>query len=175
VAPGGGFSKSNRQGAPEESAGPATLTHATIAAERRAMRDCIFCRIAAGEAPAEPVLETPRVLAFLDIAPVNYGHTLVIPKRHYDNLLDLPDALWLEIGQVCRRVAQALQMTLYAQGFNLGMNNFEAAGQVVFHAHLHVIPRYHSDGLQLFPQESYKPGDLAKTAEQLRKALNRQG
>jgi histidine triad (HIT) family protein len=144
-----------------------------IAAERIAMQDCIFCRIAAGQAPAVRVLETPGVLAFLDIAPVNYGHTLIIPKTHYQNLLDLPDALWLEMGQVSRRVAQALRASLYAQGFNVGMNNFEAAGQVVYHAHLHVIPRYHTDGLRLFPQESYKPGDMEKTGEQLRRALEK--
>ncbi len=138
------------------------------------MRDCIFCRIAAGRLPAAKVLETPRVLAFLDLAPVNYGHTLVIPRDHYQNLLDLPDDLWTEMGRVARRVAQALRGALYAQGFNLGMNNFEAAGQAVFHAHLHVIPRYFSDGLQLFPQESYRPGDLEKTAQQLRQALEKQ-
>jgi len=135
------------------------------------MPDCIFCRIVHGQLPAARVLETPGVLAFLDIAPVNYGHTLVIPKVHYQNLLELPDELWTEMGQVSRRVAQALRETLYAQGFNIGMNNFEAAGQVVFHAHIHVIPRYFSDGLKLFPQESYKPGDLEKTAAQLRQAL----
>lgn len=135
------------------------------------MQDCIFCRIVQGQLPAARILETPGVLAFLDIAPVNYGHTLVIPKVHYQNLLDLPDDLWTEIGQVSRRVAQALQGGLKAQGFNLGMNNFEAAGQVVFHAHLHVIPRYFSDGLHLFPQESYRSGDLEKTAAQLRQAL----
>jgi histidine triad (HIT) family protein len=139
------------------------------------MRDCIFCRIAAGEMPAVRVLETPEVLAFLDIAPVNYGHTLVIPKAHYQNLLELPDGLWTSIGQVCRRVAQALMATLSAQGFNIGMNNFGAAGQEVFHAHLHVIPRYHTDGLQLFPQASYKPGDREKTGEQLRWALEKLG
>jgi histidine triad (HIT) family protein len=137
------------------------------------MQDCIFCRIAAGEAPAVRVLETPQVLAFLDIAPVNYGHTLVIPKTHYENLLDLPDALWMEIGQICRRVAQALRATLQAQGFNLGMNNFAAAGQEVFHAHLHVIPRFDTDGLHLFPQESYKPGEMKKTGEQLRRFLEK--
>jgi len=137
------------------------------------MRDCIFCRIAAGETPAVRVLETPGVLAFLDMAPVNYGHTLVIPKAHHENLLDLPEALWTEMGQVCRRVAQALQAGLSAQGFNIGMNNLEAAGQVVFHAHLHVIPRYHTDGLRLFPQEIYKPGDREKTGEQLRRALEK--
>ena len=135
------------------------------------MPDCIFCRIVQGQLPAARVLETPAVLAFLDIAPVNYGHTLVIPKVHYQNLLELPDELWTEMGQISRRVAQALRATLYSQGFNIGMNNFEAAGQVVFHAHIHVIPRYFSDGLKLFPQESYKPGDLEKTAAQLRQAL----
>lgn len=135
------------------------------------MRDCIFCRIAAGKLPAEVVLDTPRVLAFLDIAPVHYGHTLVIPKEHHENLLDLPDDLWQEMGQVSREVARALQKALYARGFNLGMNNFEAAGQVVFHAHLHVIPRYLNDGLLLFPQGDYPPGDLEKVGQQLRQAL----
>ena len=137
------------------------------------MPDCIFCRIVAGHLPAARLLETPEVLAFLDIAPVNYGHTLVIPKAHYQTMLDLPDELWLEMGRVSRRVAQALRTTLYAQGFNICMNNFEAAGQVVFHAHIHVVPRYFSDGLHLFPQESYRPGDLEKTGEQLRRALEK--
>ena len=137
------------------------------------MRDCIFCKIVNGQIPATKIYEDELVVAFLDIAPVNYGHTLVIPKAHHQNLLELPDGLWTEMGQVCRRVAQALRATLSAQGFNLGMNNFEAAGQVVFHAHIHVIPRYHTDGLQLFPQESYKPGDLEKTGEQLRRALEK--
>ncbi|MCL4500906.1 MAG: HIT family protein [Deltaproteobacteria bacterium] len=135
------------------------------------MKDCIFCRIVAGQLPAARVLETKNVLAFLDIAPVHYGHTLVIPKAHHQNLLDLPDELWQEIGQVCRRVAQAIQSSLEAQGFNISMNNFPAAGQEVFHAHVHVIPRYVGDGLKLFPQESYLTGDMEKTAEQLRQAI----
>lgn len=132
---------------------------------------CIFCEIAAGQAPAERLLETDRVLAFLDIAPVHYGHTLVIPKAHYATFLDLPDDLWLEIGQVSRRVALALQKKLSARGFNLGMNNFAAAGQVVPHAHLHVIPRYDDDGLHLFPQGFYKGQDMAGVGRRLREAL----
>jgi len=135
------------------------------------MDDCVFCRIVAGRLPAAVILDTPRVLAFLDIAPVHYGHTLIIPKEHYQNLLDLPDDLWTEMGRVSRQVAQALQKALYARGFNIGMNNFDAAGQVVFHAHLHVIPRYLSDGLHLFPQGVYQPGDLAKVGQRLRQAL----
>ncbi len=135
------------------------------------MSSCIFCQIAAGQAKAERLLETDRVLAFLDIAPVHYGHTLVIPKMHYENFFDLPDDLWLEMGQVSRKVALALRQKLYAQGINLGMNNLPAAGQVVFHAHLHVIPRYNNDGLHLFPQGSYQGKDLASVGQQLREVL----
>jgi histidine triad (HIT) family protein len=135
------------------------------------MNDCIFCQIAKNQAPAVKVLETPRVLAFLDIAPVHYGHTLVIPKDHFETLLDLPDELWLEMGQVSRRVAQALKRALFARGFNVGMNNFEAAGQVVFHAHLHVIPRFLSDGLHFFPQGRYQAGDMEKVGRLLRQAV----
>jgi histidine triad (HIT) family protein len=133
--------------------------------------NCIFCQIAAGQASAERLLETDRVLAFLDIAPVHYGHALVIPKSHYETFLDLPDDLWLEIGQVSRRLALALRKKLYAPGFNLGMNNFEAGGQVVPHAHLHVIPRYIDDGLHLFPQGFYQGQDMASVGRQLREAL----
>ena len=135
------------------------------------MPECIFCRIAAGRAPAAKVLETPRILAFLDIAPVHYGHTLVIPKEHYETFLDLPDELWLEMGQVSRKVAQALRQVMFARGFNIAMNNFDAAGQVVFHAHLHVIPRFLSDGLHLFPQGNYLPDDLERVGQQLHQAV----
>jgi histidine triad (HIT) family protein len=134
-------------------------------------QSCIFCQIATGRAAAERLLETDRVLAFLDIAPVHYGHALVIPKQHFETFLELPDDLWMEMGQVCRRVALALQKKLYARGFNLGMNNFPAAGQVVFHAHLHVIPRYIDDGLHLFPQGAYQGQDMASVGRQLREAL----
>jgi histidine triad (HIT) family protein len=135
------------------------------------MSSCIFCQIAAGQARAERLVETARVLAFLDIAPVHYGHTLVIPKAHYENFFDLPDDLWLEMGQVSRKIALALRRKLFAQGINLGMNNLPAAGQVVFHAHLHVIPRYNHDGLHLFPQGSYQGKDLASVGQQLREVL----
>lgn len=133
--------------------------------------NCIFCQIAAGQAPAERLLETDRVLAFLDIAPVNYGHTLVIPKQHFETFLELPDDLWLEMGQVSRKLARALQKKLFARGFNLMMNNQPAAGQVVFHAHLHVIPRYFDDGHQLFSQASYQGQDMASVGRQLRETL----
>ena len=79
----------------------------------------------------------------------------------------------MEIGQVSRRIAQALRQILFARGFNVAMNNFDAAGQVVFHAHVHVIPRFLSDGLQFFPQGSYLPGDMEKLGHQLRQAAEK--
>jgi histidine triad (HIT) family protein len=135
------------------------------------MSNCIFCEITAGLHQAERLLETDNILAFLDIAPVNYGHTLVIPKQHFETFLELPDDLWLEMGRISRRVAMALQKKLYARGFNLGMNNYPAAGQVVPHAHLHVIPRYFDDGHHLFSQGSYQGQDMASVGRQLREAL----
>jgi histidine triad (HIT) family protein len=139
------------------------------------MQNCIFCRIASGKMPSARILETPTILALLDIAPVHYGHTLVIPKVHYPNLLELPDELWKDMGQVCRRVAQAQMGSLGAQGFNIAMNNFEAADQEVFHAHLHVIPRFNGDGIRFFPQGSYPPGEMEKTGEKLRRGLEQLG
>lgn len=137
------------------------------------MRDCVFCRLVAGRLPSVRVYETSQVLAFLDLAPVHYGHTLVIPKEHYQTFLELPDDLFREMGQVSRQVALALIRGLNAQGFNIGMNNFDAAGQVVFHAHLHVIPRYPGDGLKLFPQGDYRPGDMELIGQRLRQALEK--
>jgi histidine triad (HIT) family protein len=135
--------------------------------------NCIFCKIVSGQTPSVRIWETKRALAFLDVVPVHFGHTLIIPKAHYMNFLDLPDDLWLEMGQVSRKVAKALQQVLNAPGFNLGMNNFEAAGQIVFHAHIHVIPRYCGDGLHLIPQEKkrYQGEEMAQIGRQLSEAL----
>ncbi|MGB8992238.1 MAG: HIT family protein [Desulfobaccales bacterium] len=135
--------------------------------------NCIFCKIVSGLAPSVRVLETERVLAFLDIFPVHFGHTVVIPKSHYENFLDLPDDLWLEMSQVSRKVAKALLQVLKAQGFNVAMNNFEAAGQIVFHAHIHVIPRYFGDGLHLLPPEKkkYQGVEMAQVGRQLCEVL----
>jgi histidine triad (HIT) family protein len=135
--------------------------------------NCIFCKIEAGLAPAVRLLETERVLAFLDMVPVHFGHSLVIPKTHYENLLDLPDGLWLEMSQVSRKIAKAFLEVLKAQGFNLGMNNFEAAGQIVFHAHIHVIPRYAGDGLHLIPQakKKYQGEEMAQVGRQISEVL----
>ncbi|KUJ96971.1 MAG: Histidine triad (HIT) protein [Desulfonauticus sp. 38_4375] len=120
------------------------------------MEKCIFCEIVAENIPCTKIYESENILAFLDIAPVNPGHTLVIPKQHYPTLLDLPPALGQELLEALQKVAKAIKEGLQADGINLGMNNYRAAGQLVFHAHFHLIPRYEKDGLTLWPQQKYE-------------------
>jgi len=112
-------------------------------------KECIFCKIASGEAKSEKVKESSNFFAIRDIYPVRAGHTLVIPKQHYDSLLDLPDELGNELVQFLKEVAQDLIKEGYGDGFNVLINNFESAGQVIKHAHIHVIPRKKQDGLRL--------------------------
>lgn len=121
------------------------------------MRDdqCIFCKIAAGEVPCAKIYESERLLAFLDIAPTLKGHTLLIPKDHYRTLLDLPSDLGEELVTALRIVGRAVMEGTGADGLNLGMNTNAAAGQVVMHAHFHLIPRFAGDGLELWGQKSY--------------------
>jgi histidine triad (HIT) family protein len=135
--------------------------------------NCIFCKIISGNLPATKIYETPRVIVILDVLPVQLGHALVISKSHYVNLLDLPDDLFLEMGQVGRKVARAFQEVLHAQGFNLVMNNYEVAGQTVFHTHIHVIPRFADDGTRIIPQEKkkYEPDGLVQMGRRLSEAL----
>jgi len=131
-------------------------------------KDCIFCKIIRGEIPCAKVYETDSVLAFLDIAPVNKGHTLVIPKAHHVNIWELPPELGPDMLEGIRVVGQALKDGLGAQGMNVGMNNGAAAGQLVMHAHWHLIPRFEGDGLTLWPQQSYDgPDDMNQTAQKI--------
>ncbi|MFP5239262.1 MAG: HIT family protein [Acidobacteriota bacterium] len=117
--------------------------------------DCLFCRIVRGEIPCAKVYENDAVLAFLDIAPVNKGHTLVIPKAHHADVYDLPPALGARLLEAVQAVGASFKGALGATGMNLGMNNGASAGQMVFHAHWHLIPRFDGDGLSLWPQKSY--------------------
>jgi len=127
--------------------------------------DCIFCKIVRGEIPCAKVFETDTVLAFLDIAPVIKGHALVIPKAHFADIWSLPTGQAPELMAAIQKVGQALVDGLGAAGMNLGMNNGAAAGQLVHHAHWHLIPRFAGDGLSLWPQKSYAdPEEMNQTA-----------
>jgi histidine triad (HIT) family protein len=110
--------------------------------------NCIFCKMAKGEIPVEKVLESNNFFAIRDINPKSQGHTLIIPKKHFVTLLDIPNKLGSELVEISKQVASGLLEQKLGDGFNIVMNNLEPAGQVVKHAHLHIIPRKEGDGLR---------------------------
>ncbi|KHK02952.1 HIT family protein [Desulfovibrio sp. TomC] len=134
--------------------------------------DCIFCKIVKGEIPCAKVYEDGQVLAFLDIAPVTPGHVLVIPKAHHADLFALPDSLGAALLAAQKRVGRAVMAAVGASGLNVQQNNAASAGQVVFHAHYHLIPRREGDGLRLWPGTPYADAaGMAAVAAAVREAL----
>ncbi len=134
--------------------------------------DCIFCSIASGSAPCAELYADDEILAFLDIAPVNRGHALVIPRAHYANIFEMPPELGTKLIRVQQQVGQAVMDATKANGLNIYMNNFSAAGQVVFHAHWHLIPRFTDDNLRLWPQHAYANLDeMLQLAADIRQQL----
>lgn len=114
---------------------------------------CVFCDIVAGRAPASVVYEDDRAVAFMDLFPVHPGHTLVVPRRHVPDLLTCPDDVAAHLFAVSARLAPAVLTATAAQGFNVWTANGEAAGQEVFHLHLHILPRHANDAFGLrFPK-----------------------
>ena len=110
------------------------------------MRNCIFCKIIAGEIPSVKLYEDDLVYAFMDIAPITFGHTLVIPKEHHTSVATIPEATAGRMFLVGSRLGVAMKRGLAADGFNLHLSDGTVAGQVVMHAHLHVVPRWTDDG-----------------------------
>jgi len=108
--------------------------------------DCIFCKIAAGALPSAKVYEDEDTLAFMDIGPVVKGHTLVIPKQHYDPITGTPPEVLQKLIVVVQKIAAAQFRGLAADGLNVSQANGKVAGQIIPHIHFHVIPRFHSDG-----------------------------
>lgn len=114
------------------------------------MSDCIFCKIIAGEIPSSKVYEDDQVLAFLDITQVTKGHTLVVPKQHFRNMLEMDSESSSQLFVRIPKIARHLQQTLGAAGVNILNNNEEVAGQTVFHTHVHLLPRFsQEDGLDI--------------------------
>lgn len=136
------------------------------------MNDCIFCKIVAGEIPSHKVYEDEETLAFLDIRPVNHGHTLVIPKAHFRNILDIPESAWEAVSRTVRKVSIAAKEATGADGINVRSSHEPAAGQEVLHLHTHIIPRFSSDGLKHWPSKSYAEGDATNTADAIKKKLS---
>ena len=128
------------------------------------MSECIFCQIVSGQIPSSKVYEDEEVLAFLDITQVTTGHTLVIPKKHYRNVLEMDAEAASSLFARVPKIAKQLQEKLGASGVNIINNNEEAAGQTVFHTHVHLLPRFgESDGLKL-TFETHEP-DFAALAQ----------
>jgi histidine triad (HIT) family protein len=132
------------------------------------MNNCIFCKIIAGEIPAVKVYEDDLVLAFLDISPINFGHTLVIPKEHHESSSTIPEATEGRMFRVGSRVGIALKRKFDYDAFNLHLADGAAAGQVVMHAHLHVVPRGVEDGFRWnWRQLKYGEGEMQEFAQKL--------
>jgi len=135
--------------------------------------DCIFCKIVAGEIPSTRVYEDDDILAFMDIGPVIKGHTLVIPKAHFDPITDTPADVLQKVIAVVQKVARAQVAGLGADGINVTQANGRVAGQVVPHVHFHVIPRFEGDGHRWnWAAKAYdSPEETASFASRIRDAM----
>ncbi len=134
--------------------------------------DCLFCKIIAGEVPSISVLETKSALAFMDIGPLAEAHLLVIPKRHYARLDEMPEHEVRCVTALLPRLARAVVKVTEAEGYNILQNNGQVAGQAVEHVHFHVIPRKKGDGLGYrWPAKNYEPGRADEIRGRLLQAL----
>lgn len=137
------------------------------------MADCIFCRIIKGEVPCTKIYEDNHVFAFLDIRPAGKkgGHTLVMPKKHYELITDVPEDTLAKLVVIVKKISAVLMKD--SEGVNIVQNNKKAAGQFVPHVHFHVIPRVKNDGITIesWKSREYKDGEAEREAEIIRKAL----
>ncbi len=134
--------------------------------------ECIFCDIVASKSYAEIVFEDEKIISFLDIRPVNHGHTLVIPKQHFENFLSVPPEYLSLLTKETQNIAQALKKSLGADGFNIIVNQGLAAGQTIFHFHFHIIPRFFNDFKFKPIFKAYGDGDMKVFAEKIRTEIN---
>ena len=134
--------------------------------------DCLFCKMVAGQIPVAKIYEDEDVLAFLDIGPISDGHTLVIPKQHFEKLHDCTPELLGKVGSQMCKIAGAVVTAMDSDGYNILCNNGRAAGQLIKHLHFHIIPRNTGDGLlKSWPSYQYKQGKIELVAEKIRNTL----
>ena len=138
------------------------------------MVDCIFCQIISGGLPCAKIYEDERVISFLDINPVTPGHTLVVPKAHYDTLFDIASEDLVACVAVAQRVAGAVLKGTSAGGLNFFQNNFRPAGQLIDHIHFHLIPRRPHDGfLTSWPGKPYQQGEMERVLKKIKAECER--
>ncbi len=132
--------------------------------------DCVFCKMVAGQISVTKIYEDEVVLAFLDIGPISDGHTLVIPKRHFEKLHDCPAELLGQVGSRLGKIAKAVSVGMNSDGYNVLCNNGRAAGQLVSHLHFHIIPRNSGDGVfNRWPAYKYEEGKTETITAKIRK------
>ncbi len=137
------------------------------------MEDCIFCKIVKGEIPSVKLYEDGIVLSFLDIMPANKGHALVIPKKHYETFIDIPKNDLGKLSSELQKIAKAVVKATNAEGFNIFMNNKKISGQVVPHAHFHIVPRFSNDGLKFnWPSKKYEDGEMDILKEKIKENIS---
>ena len=122
--------------------------------------DCIFCKIVQKKIPASTIYEDDAVMAFLDIRPLNMGHTLVIPKAHYVDLFDITPDMLTQVHVASKKIAAAVKAATGANGISIIQQNGKAAGQDIFHLHVHVVPRF--EGQKLPPFSNLKEVERTK-------------
>ncbi len=132
------------------------------------MNDCLFCKIVAGEIPSQKIFEDENFLAFLDINPVNLGHTLVIPKKHSRNILEMDDKLLGEMMILVKKLTNHIKDNLNADGINIMSNNEAEGGQIIFHTHIHIIPRFSGDGFKHWKGKEYPKEEITKVVEKIK-------
>ena len=133
------------------------------------MEKCVFCEIIAGRADGDIVYEDELVMAFLDIRPIHLGHTLVVPKTHYETLLDIPDEELAHLIQVTKKLSNKVMQVMEAEGFRVACNNFAPAGQVIPHLHFHIIPALPGISFRLkFQRTDTTADELREIAKKLR-------
>ncbi len=133
---------------------------------------CLFCKMVAGQIPVTKIYEDEVVLAFLDIGPISDGHTLVIPKQHFEKLHDCPPELLGRVGSQLGKIAGAVTAAMNSDGYNVLCNNGRTAGQHIEHLHFHIIPRNTGDGVfDRWPAYKYEQGKIELIAEEIRKNL----
>jgi len=134
--------------------------------------DCVFCKMVAGQIPVTKIYEDEFVLSFLDIGPISDGHTLVIPKQHFEGLHDCPPQLLGQVASRLGRIAKAVTAAMDSDDYNVLCNNGRAAGQIVEHLHFHIIPRRTGDGVfNRWPSYKYQEGKIEAIAAEIRKNL----
>ena len=130
--------------------------------------DCLFCKIISGEVKSYKVFEDDLVIAFLDIKPLSEGHTLIIPKKHSKDITDIDNESLVRITLTTKQLANTYIEKLNSKGFNIRNSSGAIAHQDVFHFHMHLIPRYENDGLNLVASHSYNDIDINKVFEKIK-------